>query len=151
MNISRRESPEMEDEGDGYTLRLLVELRRLCTKIAEENHVYTSEVHSPLQQLVNPNLHGLDRDLSYRVIQQSAEGYYGETLRTVSSNANLRLGHAAPEAAIKQDPKSRWMLLYPGGVLLADMTLRARRRPAISSVRQTPVHRRTREHPRLRA
>jgi hypothetical protein len=24
--------------------------------------------------------------------------------------------HAALQAAIKQDPKSRWMLLYPGGV-----------------------------------
>jgi hypothetical protein len=106
----------MEDEGDGYTLGLLVELRKLCTKIAEENHVYTSEVHRLLQQLVNPNLHGLDRDLSYRVIQKSAEGYYGETLRTVSANANMSLGHAALQAAIKQDPKSRWMLLYPGGV-----------------------------------
>jgi hypothetical protein len=106
----------MEDEGDGYALGLLVELRKLCTKIAEENHVYTSEVHRLLQQLVNPNLHGLDRDLSYRVIQKSAENYYGETLRTVSANANLSLGHAALDAAIKQDPKSHWMLLYPGGV-----------------------------------
>jgi hypothetical protein len=106
----------MEDEGDGYTLGLLLELRKLCTKIAEENQVYTNEVHRLLQQLVNPNLHGLERDLSFRVIQRSVEGYYGETLRTVSANANLRLGHAALEAAIKQDPKSRWMLLYPGGV-----------------------------------
>jgi len=106
----------MEDEGDGYTLALLIELRKLCTKIAEENHVYTNEVHRLLQQLVNPNLHGLDRDLSFRVIQQSAEGYYGEKLRTVSANANMSLGHAALQAAIKQDPKSRWMLLYPGGV-----------------------------------
>ena len=69
-----------------------------------------------MQQLNNPNLHGLDRDLSFRVIQMSAENYYGETLRTVSANANLSLGHAALDAAIKQDPKSRWMLLYPGGV-----------------------------------
>ena len=106
----------MEDEGDGYTLGLLMELRKLCTKIAEENHVYVSEVHRILQQLVNPNLHGLDGDLSYRVIQKSAEGYYGETVRTVSANANPDLGHAALRAAIKQDPKSRWMLLYPGGV-----------------------------------
>jgi hypothetical protein len=59
----------MEEEGDGYTLGLLVELRKLCTKIAEENHGYTSEVHRLLQQLANPNLHGLDRDLSFRVIR----------------------------------------------------------------------------------
>jgi hypothetical protein len=44
----------MEDEGDGYTLGLLIELRKLCTKIAEENVVYTNEVHRLLHQLVNP-------------------------------------------------------------------------------------------------
>jgi hypothetical protein len=106
----------MEDEGDGYTLGLLLELRKLCQKIAGDNEAYAYEVHRLLQQLNNPNLHGLDRDLSFRVIQMSAENYYGENLRTVSANANLRLGHAALEAAIKQDPKSRWMLLYPGRV-----------------------------------
>jgi hypothetical protein len=46
--------------------------------------------------LVISNLHGLDHDLS--------------------ANTNLQLGHAALEAAVKQDPKSLWMLLYPGGV-----------------------------------
>ena len=53
----------------------------------------------------------LDRDLSYRVIQKSADGYYGETLRTAWANANLNLGDAASQAAIKQDPKNRWMLM----------------------------------------
>ena len=46
----------------------------------------------------------------------SAGNYYGEKLRTVSANANLSLWHAALEAAVKQDPMSRWMLLYLGGV-----------------------------------
>jgi hypothetical protein len=41
-----------------------------------------------MMRLNNPNLHGLDRDSSFRVIQMSAENYYGETLRTVSANAN---------------------------------------------------------------
>jgi hypothetical protein len=106
----------MEDEGGGSTLGLLLELRKLCHKIADDNQGYTSDVHRLLQQLVNPNLHGLDRDLSFRVFQQTAEGYYGETLRTVPRNANLILGHAAMKEAIRQDPKSCWMLLYPGGV-----------------------------------
>jgi hypothetical protein len=106
----------MEDDGDGYTLGLLLEFRKLCQKIAEDNEAYAYEARRLLQQLNNPNLRGLDRDLSFRVIQKSAANYYGETLRTVSANANLNLGHAALEAAIKQDPKSRWMLLYPGGV-----------------------------------
>jgi hypothetical protein len=60
----------MEDEGDGYTLGLLLDLRNLCTKIAENNWVYANEVHRLLQQLNNPNLHDLDRDLSFRVIQR---------------------------------------------------------------------------------
>jgi hypothetical protein len=34
----------------------------------------------------------------------------------VSANANLNLGRAALEAAVKSDPLSGWMLLYPGGV-----------------------------------
>jgi len=106
----------MEDEGDGYTLDLLLELRNLCQKIAGDNEAYAYEAHRLLQQLNNPNLHGLDRDLSFRVIQKTAESYYGETLRVVAACANLDLGHAALQQAVKQDPKSRWMLLYPGGV-----------------------------------
>jgi hypothetical protein len=104
-----------EDEGDAHTLGLLVELRALCQKIADHNDGYGHEVHRLLQQLYNPNLHVLDRDLSYRVLQLGS-GYYGETLRTVSANSNLTLGHAALDAAVKQNPKSSWLLKYPGGV-----------------------------------
>jgi hypothetical protein len=42
-------------------------------------------------------------------------GYYGDMLRTVSSNANLKLGHASFEAAVKQHPTTTWLLKYPGG------------------------------------
>lgn len=103
------------DEGDGHTLGLLVDLRELCRKIAEHNEAYAFEVHRLLQQLNNPNVHELDRDLRFRVIQRAPE-YYGEQLRIVSANANLSLGHAALKEAIRQDPKSGWVLLYPGGV-----------------------------------
>ena len=68
-------SPEMtgEPQGDGYTLGLLLELRKPCQRIAGDNEAYAYEAHRLLQQLSNPNLHGLDRDLSFRVIQMSAE------------------------------------------------------------------------------
>jgi hypothetical protein len=59
-------------EGDGVTLCLLVELRELCQKIAEHNEGYAYEVHRLLQQLNNPNLHELDRDLRFRVIRFDA-------------------------------------------------------------------------------
>jgi hypothetical protein len=55
-----------------------------------------------LRQVHNPNLHDLDRDLSYRVVELGP-GYYGDTLRIVSANANLSLGHAALQAAVKQN------------------------------------------------
>ena len=105
----------MEDEGDAHTLSLLVDLRELCRKIAEHNESYAYEVHRLLQQLNNPNLHELHQDLRFRVIQKAPE-YYGEQLRIVSANANLSLGHAALAEAVKQHPKSGWLLLYPGGV-----------------------------------
>ena len=56
------------------------------------------------------------RSCGLRLLLEKGPGNYGETIRTVSANANLTLGRAALEAAIKQDPKSGWMLLYPGGV-----------------------------------
>lgn len=63
----------------------------------------------------NPNLHELDRDLSFRVVELGP-GYYPETLRTVSANANLSLGRAALQAAVKQNPNGTWLLKYLGGV-----------------------------------
>jgi len=104
-----------EDEGDAHTLGLLVELRALCQKIADHNDGYAVEVHRLLQQLSNPNLHGLEEDLHFRVVQLGP-GYYGERLRIVSASANMALGHAALEAAIKHYPNCRWMLTWGGGV-----------------------------------
>jgi hypothetical protein len=52
----------MDEEGDAHTHGLLLELRNLCTKIAEHHHAYAAELHRLLQQVHNPNLHELDRD-----------------------------------------------------------------------------------------
>ncbi len=103
------------DEGDAYTLGLLVELRALCQKIADHNDAYSMEAHHLLQRLSNPNLHGLEAHLHFRVVQLGP-GYYGETLRIVSANANAALGHAAFHVAVKHYPNCRWMLTWHGGV-----------------------------------
>jgi hypothetical protein len=111
-------SPSAEEkmmEGDGNTLGLLLELRALCDSIVERNEYAGKELHDLLQRLRNPNLHELDDQLRFRVIQKTAE-YHGETLRTVAACANLGLGHAALREAARQDPNSHWLLLYPGGV-----------------------------------
>ena len=104
-----------DQDAEAHTLGLLADLRALCHKIAEGNDSYAHEVHRLLQQLNNPNLHGLDHELSFRVVQL-APGYYGETLRTVSANANLSLAHAALQVAVKQNTNTTWLLQYPGGV-----------------------------------
>jgi hypothetical protein len=104
-----------EDEGDAHTLGLLVELRALCQKIADHNDGYAIEVHRLLQQLCNPNLHGLHDELHFRVVQLGP-GYYGEQLRVVSANTSSVLGHAAFNAAVKHYPNCRWMLTWGGGV-----------------------------------
>ena len=109
----RRPAPS-EDGGDALTLGLLVELRDLCQKVAYENEGFAIEVHRLLQQLANPNLHGLDSELHFRVLQLGP-GYYGPTLRVISANANSTMGHAAFDAAIKHNPKCRWMLKWGGG------------------------------------
>jgi hypothetical protein len=103
------------EEGDGYTLGLLLELREVCARIIDRHDDAGRELHELLQRLRNPNLHELDDQLRFRVIQKTPE-YYGETLRTVAACANLSLGHAALREAVRQDPKSYWLLLYPGGV-----------------------------------
>jgi predicted esterase YcpF (UPF0227 family) len=97
-----------DDEGDAHTLSLL------CVKIAEHHATYAANLHRLLQQVHNPNLHDLDRDLSYRVVEL-APGYYGDTLRIVSANANLSL-RAVLQAAVKQNPNRSWLLKYPGDV-----------------------------------
>jgi hypothetical protein len=65
-----------EDEGDAHTLGLLVDMRELCRKIAENHHHYAAQLHGLLRQVQNPNVHGLDKELSFRV-EQLGPGYYG--------------------------------------------------------------------------
>ena len=62
-----------EPQGDGYTLGLLVDLRDLCTKIGDNHYRMAAELHDLLCKVANPNVHGLDKELSFRV-QQTAPG-----------------------------------------------------------------------------
>jgi hypothetical protein len=72
-------SPKMTDDpqGDGYTLGLLVDLRDLCTKIGDNHYRMAAELHDLLREVANPNVHGLDKELSFRV-QQTASGEYAQ-------------------------------------------------------------------------
>jgi len=106
-------SPKMTDEtqGDGYTLGLLVDLRDLCRKIGDSHYRMAAELHDLLRKVANPDVHGLDAELSFRV-QQKAFGEYGETLRTISLNGNAEIARAAFQAAVRSYPRERWLLLW---------------------------------------
>jgi hypothetical protein len=53
-----------------------------------------AELHDLLRQVANPDVHGLDKDLTFRA-QQTAFGEYGETLRTISLNGNVEVARGA--------------------------------------------------------
>jgi hypothetical protein len=100
-----------EPQGDGYTLGLLVDLRDICTKIGADHYRMAAQLHDLLRKVANPNVHGLDKELSFRV-QQTAHGEYGETLRTISLNGNAEVARAAFQAAVRSYPHARWLLLW---------------------------------------
>jgi hypothetical protein len=100
-----------EPAGDGYTLGLLVDLRDLCMKIGANHYRLAAELHDLLRKVANPNVHGFDKELTFRV-QQTAIGEYGETLRTISLNGNAEVARAAFNAAVRCYPGQRWLLLW---------------------------------------
>ena len=100
-----------EPQGDGYTLGLLVDLRDLCRKIGDNHYRMAAELHDLLRKVANPNVHGLDKELSFPV-QQTAHGEYGETLRIISLNGNAEVARAAFQAAVRCYPRERWLLLW---------------------------------------
>jgi hypothetical protein len=106
-------SHRMADEpaSDGYALGLLVDLRDLCRKIGDNNYRMAAELHDLLRMVANPNVHGPDAELTFRV-QRTALGEYGETLRTISLNGNAEVARAAFQAAVRCYPRERWLLLW---------------------------------------
>src|SRR5437016_5394208 len=88
-----------------------------CTASDRSYHMpagYAHHVHRLLQQLMNPNLHDLNRDLDFRVMQLGP-GYYGDSLRIVSANAEPRTWTRCPTGRGQAEPEdvmatevSRW-------------------------------------------
>ena len=110
----------MEDEGDADTLGLLVDMRDLCTKIAEEHHHYASQLHDPLRQVENPNVHGLDKHLTFRVEQLDERvpaDQHPEMFRSLSLNCSIDLARAAFAVACKRYPNGRLALKWGGYIV----------------------------------
>jgi hypothetical protein len=109
-----------EDDGDAHTLGLLVDLRDLCSNIADEHHRMASRLHDLLRQIQRPNVHGLDKEMGIRVEQLDEKGDpdgWPELFRALSLNCSITLARAAFEAACKCYPTKRLILKW-GGVVV---------------------------------
>jgi len=106
-----------EDEGDAHTLGLLVDLRDLCLKIADQHHSYASHLHDLLRQVQNPNVHGLDKELTFRVENLGSGTFHPEMLRAMSLNCSITLARGAFAAAIKSYPNQRMILKWGGYIV----------------------------------
>lgn len=110
----------VEDHGDAHTLGLLVDLRNLCRRIGEEHHRMAGELHDLLQQVQNPNVHGLDKELGFRVVQVDGDvprEQWPELYRALSLNCSITLARAAYDAACKAYPNCGIVLKW-GGVVV---------------------------------
>ena len=103
------------EEGDRYTLGLLLELRKLAKKAADANDGLAAEFHELLRSVANPNAPELAKDLPFKV-RSFAPGSQ-EALRTISLNGNIEIARAAFDAARKLYPNDRWVLLWGSWVV----------------------------------
>ena len=102
-----------EEQPDRYALGLLVDLRELCEEIGTKNDEFASRLWDLLRQVANPNVHGLDKELTFRVKEvDTADVAFPEELRAISLNGNIEVARGAFEAAVRCYPQRRWMLLW---------------------------------------
>ena len=105
-----------EDDGNAHTLGLLVDMRDLCTKIAEEHHHYAAQLHDLLRQVQNPNVHGLDKEMGFR-IEDIGEGELPSINRAISLNCSAEVARGAFAAAKKAYPNRRMRLKWGSYIL----------------------------------
>lgn len=111
----------MED-GERYTLGLLLELRALAREAANTNDALTSRFHELLRSVSGSNTPDVAKDLPFKVRQFI--GQSDDILRTVSLNGNMELARAAFETAKKLYPNDRLVLLWGNWVVEDTMPLK---------------------------
>jgi hypothetical protein len=107
----------MED-GDRYTLGILLELRELAKEASDTNSTLTDRFQQLLRSVSSSNTPDVAKDLPFKVRQ--FVGKSDEVLRTLSLNGNIELARAAFEAARRIYPKDRLVLLW--GAYVVDDT-----------------------------
>ena len=109
------------EEGDRYTLGLLLELRNLAKSAADANSEIAGRFHELLRSISNPNAPELAKELPFKVSAFTPGSQ--DMLRTISLNGNMEVARAAFEAAKKLYPGDRWVLLWGSWVVEDTMPL----------------------------
>src|SRR6476646_1762174 len=81
---------DMEEDGERYTLGLLLELRKLCEEAATSQDDYACRFHELLRSISSSNTPDVAKDLTFEV-----RGYIGRSnkyMRTISLNGNVTVG-----------------------------------------------------------
>lgn len=77
-----------------------------CRRTAADEH------HDLSRQVQNPNVHGLQKELTLPVETLGHEEFHSETLRGMSLNCSITLARGAFAAAIKAYPNQRMILKW---------------------------------------
>ena len=97
-----------DDKGEAQTLGLLIELRDLCTRIADQHYDGANELHDLLQKIARPNLPDIPEELSFKVEQRHKTDRVVIRLMALTGNADVAV--AAFDAAVKTAPGEAWTL-----------------------------------------
>jgi hypothetical protein len=100
----------VEDDGEGqlHTLGLLEQLRDECKSLWSGSSAAYFRVDGLLQQLANPNLHDIPRNLPFRVEMWDRGEQHVRWV--ISASASVAVGHAALNAAIANYPDQHFTL-----------------------------------------
>lgn len=109
------------EEGDRYTLGLLLELRKLAKEASDANSEIAHKFHELLCSVSSSNTPDVAKELTFKV--QSFVAGTSEPLRTISLNGNIEVARAAFEAATRLFPDDRWVLLWGAWVVEDSMPL----------------------------
>jgi hypothetical protein len=90
------------------TIALMAELRGLCAKLSRQWAVSEIELHRLLRNFAQPDLSAAARGYQFKVEQWDKAEDHVVWLIAVSNN--FLVARAAYEAAVKYNPRERWLL-----------------------------------------
>jgi hypothetical protein len=90
------------------TVGLVAELRQLCADLARRFAVSEAQLHRLIRDFAHPELHGPERSYQFKVEQWDKTEDHVIWLIAVSNN--FLVARAAYDAAVKYNPRERWLL-----------------------------------------